>query len=353
MAGKNVQWGCCTGENITDSEEKAIKCPSCGKSYHYACVSLLEGPSTADGWKCPTCSSKVPKVGRNDSTPVRNVTVNRGSKRQAVSSPSPSSALVSDKDDLRSVIKEIIKVEFAEMLIQLNKTITISINKELEPLKKEIQEMRESMYFMNEKFEEAKKGHESSKEAIKNLELENLELKKITTDLSDRLNNLEQQSRSNNLEVQCVPENKHENVYNIIMQMARTVKCELNEKDILYCTRIAKYNSSSNRPRSIIVQLASTRIRDQLLAATIMYNKSNPQEKLNSSHLGYAGQKSPIYVAEHLSPTNRALHAATRIKAKEKSYKYVWVRNGKIFVRKNEGTEYIQIKSHVSLGKIV
>ncbi|XP_063891862.1 uncharacterized protein LOC135117200 [Helicoverpa armigera] len=243
----------------------------------------------------------------------------RGPKRQAVGSPSPPSSSY-DKDDIRSVIEGIIKDEFSEMLVKFNKTIISTINQELEPLKKEMQGIRDSISFMNEKFEDIKKEQQSYKESVKKLELENTELKTTIEDINGRLINLEQQSRSNNLDVQCVPENKNENVYSIITQLARVVNCEINEKDISHCTRIAKSNPSSARPRSIIVQLASPRLRDQLLAATIKYNQANPHEKLNCTHLGYAGPKSPVYVTEHLSPTNRALHAATRIKAKEMSY---------------------------------
>ncbi|XP_022824858.1 uncharacterized protein LOC111355305 [Spodoptera litura] len=239
------------------------------------------------------------------------------------------------------------------MLVRINETIVGTISRELEPLRLEMQGMRDSMSFMNEKFEEIRKKQEISNERIMNLEAENAELKAAMGGMSERFVNLEQQSRSNNLEVQCVPENKNENVYKIITQLARVVKCEISDKDIPHCTRVAKSNSSSTRPRSIIVQLASPKLRDQLLAATIHFNKSNPQEKLNSSHLGYAGPKSPVYVAEHLSPTNRALHAATRIKAKEMNYKYVWVRNGRIFVRKNEGTEHIQIRNNSNLSRMV
>lgn len=355
MSDKALKWGCCTNESVENFEEKSIKCSSCGKSYHYACMSLKEPPSklgTSKTWKCPTCLNSTPKVHKDDSTPIRNISMTRGPKRQAVSPPSPP-AIQNDRDETHSIIRDIIKEELNEMLTKFNTTITTAINKELEPIKKEIEEIKESMFFMNEKFEDIKKEQQSSKESIKKLESENTELKVTVEELHTRINNLEQQARSNNLEVQCVPENKNENVYNVITQLSRVVNCELNEKDILHCTRVAKTNVSSSRPRSIIVQLTSPRVRDQLLAATIKYNKSNPQDKLNCSHLGYAGSKSPVFVTEHLSPTNRALHAATRIKAKEKRYKYVWVRNGRIFVRKEDGSETILIKNNTGLNKIV
>lgn len=355
MADRYVQWGCCANECDTGSEAKSIKCPTCAKCYHYACISLAKSPNKKAFWKCPSCLSKTPKLGRDDSTPVRNVSTTRGPKRPAtepplLESPSPKSK---DYDELRSIIREVIKDELSEMSAKFNNTIITTISKELAPIKKEIADIVESMSFMNRKFEDIAKAYELFNETITKLESENADLKITVDDLKDRLANLEQQSRSNNIELQCVPENKNENVYNIVTQLARVVNCEISERDVLHCTRIAKANQSSSRPRSILLQLASPRIRDRLLAATIKYNQANPQEKLNCSHLGYAGPKSPVFVAEHLSPTNRALHAATRIKAKEKNYRYVWVRNGKIFVRKTDGAEYIQIRNKSSLDKVV
>ncbi|KAF9421020.1 hypothetical protein HW555_003003 [Spodoptera exigua] len=350
MAGKAVNWGCCSDDN--DVGGKSIKCPICGKSYHYDCLLLKAPPKDAGAWKCPTCLSDTPKVHRDDSTPVRNISTTRGAKRPAIGSPSPP-AVLSDIDELRCVIKQIMQDEFRHMLAKFNAVIVSTINKELEPVKREMQGIIESVSFMNNTFEDLRREHQSSMDTIKNLESKNLELVSTVNALNDRLTNLEQQSRSNNIEVQCVPENKNENIISIVSQLTRVVSCEIKEKDIINCSRVAKLNPSSNRPRSIVVQLASPRIRDQILAATIKYNKLNPQDKLNCSHLGYGGSKSAVYVTEHLSPTNRALHAAARIKAKENGYKYVWVRNGKIFVRKAEGTESIQIKCKNTLSKIV
>ncbi|KAF9411534.1 hypothetical protein HW555_009682 [Spodoptera exigua] len=218
-------------------------CSTCGKYYHHACLSIKESSKIVSTWKCPTCLSGTPRVCKSDATPIRNVSMSRGSKRPAIESPSPPSSKY--KQDLDSVINGIIKRELSEMLVRINETIICTINKELEPLKKEMQGIRDSMSFINGKFEDIKKEQEHSKERVKKLELENHELKTTVEDINERLINLEQQSRSNNLEVQCVPENKNENVYNIITQLARVVKCEINDKDISHCTRIAKSNPSS------------------------------------------------------------------------------------------------------------
>lgn len=354
MTSKSVHWGCCNNE-FESADNKFMVCDTCKKSYHYACLSIKESPNKTGprkSWKCPTCLSSIPRMSRNDSTPIRNVNTSRGNKRQATEAPSPPMPECT-KEDIRSIIQEIIKQECNNMLKQINTNIMCTINKELAPIREEMKEINKSINFINDTFEEIKREQNLAKENMKKIELENEELRSTLGDLQARTNILEQQSRKCNLEIQCVPENKKENVCNIITQLGQIVKCDIKEQDIIHCTRIAKSNTSSARPRSIIVQLATPKLRDRLLASVTKYNQDNPQEKLNSSHLGFAGGKSPVYVAEHLSPTNRALHAAARIKAKEMHYKYTWVRDGKIFVRKIDGADYILIKNMSSLTKII
>lgn len=244
------------------------------------------------------------------------------------------------------------KAEFSDMLAELNKNLIKTMNSELETVNTEIKEMVKSMQFINKQFEDFERIQKESNETIHSLELENTELKTAMANLNVRVNNLEQQSRSNNIEVQCMPEAKNENVYSVIKQLGKVVNCEVQDKDILYCTRIAKSNPKSTRPKSIVAQLASPKLRDQLLASVIQFNKGNRDKKLNCGHLGLPGVNSPVYVTEHLSPANKALHAAARTKAKEMNYKYVWVRNGKIFVRRDDGAEYLLIKNMNSLSKL-
>lgn len=58
-------------------------------------------------------------------------------------------------------------------------------------------------------------------------------------------------------------------------------------------------------------------------------------------------------MTEHLSPANKALHAAARTRAKEAGYKYVRIRNGRVYMRKSDDSDYILVKDTEMLKKIV
>lgn len=350
---KRNPWGCCSNENADESP--AIKCTACGESFHLACLSLPDNsdvPELSLIWKCPSCTKRTPRFMNKDEVPIGNAPVSRGSKRPALNSPPSLPMSNISGEDIRAIVREAMKSEFEHMFKKLNASLESTITRELDSVKSEIKDLVRSVEFINAEYEEMKKNHEKTLRTTGELEKENHRMAGTIVDLNTRINYLEQQSRSNNLEIQSVPEHKQENVYNMVTQLGQVVGYNLKENDILFCTRVAKQDSSNSRPRSIIAQLSSPRIRDGLLAATIKFNKSNPQNKLNSTHLGYSIQ-TPVYVAEHLSPSNKALHAAARVKARITGYKYVWVRNGKIFVRKSDESEFIHIKNSDSVNKII
>lgn len=282
---------------------------------------------------------------------------NRPNKRQALSNSPASDGLASanlpvTQQDVREIVTDIVQTQMAFFLTQMNENFSKTFNKELSSLKNEIENVRSSMDFMNEKFEDAMRGQATLAKEMEEIKTQNEILKGTVNLLNTKLNLLEQNSRMNNVEVQCVPESKNENLNTIIIQIAKTVGCSLTEENITHCTRVAKNDKTNTRPRAIIAQLSSIRLRDSFLAAAITFNKLNKENKLNSSHIGIAGEKKPIYIMEHLSPANKSLHAAARIKSKELGYKYVWTRNGRIFMRKSDNTPYIVVKDTDFLNKL-
>ncbi|CAG4966899.1 unnamed protein product [Colias eurytheme] len=253
------------------------------------------------------------------------------------------------RSDLRSIIKEELRMSVTNCIADFKS----DINNQLCEMKDDIRNFHESISFMNSHFENLNAEIKSYKIDIERIKKENELLKSELSTISARCIQLDQLMRSSNLEVQCVPEHKSENLITVVKQLSKVVACPINDTDISYCSRIAKKDPKSLRPRAILVRLSSPRLRDAFLAATVKYNKQNPDNKLNSSLLGLGGnKKSAIYVTENLSPENKALHAAARLKARELNYKHVWVRSGRIFMRKTDTSEYIHVRSAGTLDSL-
>ncbi|XP_060810000.1 uncharacterized protein LOC132904094 [Amyelois transitella] len=300
---------------LSAPKERFLRCPN---SFHYQCLGVpsenfsKESKTYKATWKCQDCKLADSRV----TTPS-----------PATTDTSPSNI----GEDLKTYLEKLLE----EHLSKFSRDIKRDFAAESVDTRSKLQELTESIVYMSSRYEEVKADLESKENRIRTLETENAGLKSQVVDLNTRLNNLEQQSRDCNIEIQCVPEHKSENLSTIVKQLSATVGLGLREHEVLNYHRVAKVNQDSSRPRSIVVKLSSPLVRDNLIAAVKTFNRVHQHDKLNSSHFGLAGERTPVYICEHLSPSNKQLHAAARKFAKEKKYQFVWVRNGKVHLRKD------------------
>lgn len=336
---------------INIKKDTPLDCTSCKNSYHIQCVGVPVEKNTKvlqSTWTCPSCAIKPPR-GDNSNTPVQfpqsdKITLRsklREARASASSANSPCNQCVT-QDELISNIRNEIREAMRDDLTDI---INTCLKGQLKQLREEINDVKDSISFTNAMFEEFKSDVISAKSTMHQVQKENEDLRATTSILLQRIHQLEQLSRISNLEIQCVPETKGENAVSYVTQLGHIIKCEIRETDISYCSRTAKANPQSTRPRSILVKFQSSRTRDSYLAAASKYNKENPNEKLNTALLGIAlEKKSPVYVVEHLTPDTKSLHTAARQKAKELGWKYTWVKNGRVLMRKSDNSDYVLVR---------
>ncbi|XP_026742197.1 uncharacterized protein LOC113504220 [Trichoplusia ni] len=270
---------------------------------------------------------------------VMNVTLRKKSQPKSTTNCRESCL---NEDTLREIIKD-------ELAAALKSSFKDLLTDQLKNIQEEISEFKVSFGFFNEKFEDFRKRSDEKDAIIDQLRSDNTKLQQNVIDLTTRLCIVEQNMRENNVEINGLPENKSENLVQTLQNIAKVTSCDISDSDIMQVTRVAKLNKENNRPRTVIAKLRSPRQRDNLLAAVGDYNKKHPTDKLSSHHIGIGGNRVPIYVSEHLCPTGKYLHAATRKMAKELSYNFVWIRNGRIFVRKDIYSKPIYIRNQDSL----
>lgn len=379
--------GCCS----TITRKEFLTCVKCNDNYDLLCANLTPkkfnsmSKENKNKWICQACRNKLPKrdntntpvSSRGDTlsqstvnrspTGVSNITCrskNRENKNKflrdgSLNTPESDSSELEciqapASDVIKNEISYVLRNELSLFLTNFERKIFEMLESRNKELLGQVEQLATSLNFFEQKYEEIQQEVKVKSECIKNLISQNNELKCTISDLSTRLTQMEQHSRASNVEIQCIPEHKSENLVTIVKQIANITDYKLSETDIHLCTRISKLDKSKSRPRSVLVKFSSPIIRDGFLAATLSYNKKkkDKMEKLNTSHIGMSGDKSPIYVMEHLSPTVKALHAATRIKAKAKNYKFVWIKSGRIYVRKNESSEHKLIKNQDSIDRL-
>lgn len=386
MATTAINYGTCSGCRNIILNREFLECALCKMKYDINCANISQSRFNSfyaldtdrkRSWKCPECCSKQPKVD-NTNSPIQpgarrdlveigdfgntgdpgnlslhseNVTLRKRDLAKSISLVDCSSEETGNGGDyitetkLRSILQQ-------ELAGALRSTIRQLVTAELKNMSGEIKELRESLTFFNKQYEDLKLALDERNALVDNLKRDNDKLNLAVGDLTHRLHLVEQNMRDSNIEINGIPEHRHENLSNVVEQLVKTVDAQVSAQEIVHVTRVSKLSKDSNRPRAVIVKLRTPRQRDAILASVSAFNKKNNKDKLSTQHLGLAGTVAPVFVSEHLSPTNKALHAATRIKAKECKYKFTWVRNGRIFVRKDEFSEALLIRNMDSVASI-
>lgn len=233
-------------------------------------------------------------------------------------------------------------------------SLVISMLKEAKTDRKRMEdEMKKSFEFVHETFKEhqetLKKQDEkltSYLEKMERLTEENLLLKRIVSDLEARLDECEQYSRSNTIEIFGLPEEKPEDVYTVVEKVCGALDVAVTRNDIDVCHRLKK-RQGCNEPAGVIVKFVRREIKQKLL------EKRRIKRNLSTESLGYRGPAEPVYINESLSPTKRKLLAAARAAKNETKFIYLWIRNGQILMRKNQGDSVIVIQSMDSVTGLI
>lgn len=239
-----------------------------------------------------------------------------------------------------------------------------SIYKKLET---ENSEMKKSLEFISSKYDDLIKTIEMVLTNNKKLEDKIETMESTITNLQSRIQSLEIDAEHKNreanlkcLEFRGIPENQGESpeiLKDIIYNISKTTNCSLGSKDIEEIYRVTRREKHTqpkdNKPRTVIVKLTSVTHKENLHSAIKKFNHcENIEDKMNTSVIGMSGPKNPIYVSELLTFQAKRLWFLARQLARERSYRYVWIKAGRIFVKKDENSRPILIDSEQKLTDI-
>lgn len=214
-------------------------------------------------------------------------------------------------------------------------------------------EMTKSVQFCSDKidqFENDMKEVKSAFTSINSMKTEITSLKGIIAIQQTRISELEQRSRIDNIEIQGVTELNGENIYNTLQSIGQAIQCQISSSDISVAHRVQHVNNDNSNPRNIIVKFLSRQKKDEFLAASKRIKRTTTNSGGPGLKVGNLGNS--IFINDHLSKENKILLKRTKDTAKEKNYKFVWVRNCIICIRKNESSPAKTIKSEIDLIKM-
>lgn len=207
--------------------------------------------------------------------------------------------------------------------------------------------VKESLCFYDKEQDDLKKRVNELSTVSKSNNSENSAMRQQIDNLHSELNTLQQRERKQNLEIMGVPEKTNEDLCNYLINIAKHAEIQLSSQDVEFITRVQPYTKVPGRPKTIIAKLKSNSLRDCILSGI------RKKKGITTQDIGISGDIIKIFVNEHLTPSNKLLFKNTREKAASAHYLKPWVRDGKIFVRKNDTSQSFCIRDHSYLKKIV
>lgn len=238
----------------------------------------------------------------------------------------------------------------------LEKSLESLFDKKLGPLSAKVEEVLDSIQFLSAQYDEIVGKVNLLEEKTGKLETENQELKSHISYLSDQLlqqgdviNDMDQYSRRDCLEIHGIPLTSDEDTDNIVQKIGNLTNVVIKPEDISVSHRLRANNRTGmpSHPPPIIVKFVRRNIKEKLY-----WSRKNLQGKLTTD-LGLTrsvGNK--IYINECLTSRNKHLFKQCLNLKKESNYKFIWTVSGKIFIRKDSNSPAVQIQNQRDLDII-
>lgn len=252
----------------------------------------------------------------------------------------------SQKEDFRIMKEDISQIK--KQATAMNTTVEKLVHENCE-MKKDISDLKESLNFHSAEQGALKSRLDSTVTTIgkfKSLEQNFYKLEQEHHHLQSEHNLLQQRERLLNLEIAGIMEKAGENARSYMIGIAKCANINLTDDDIVAAHRVQPKVQVPGRPKNIIVQLKSLTLKDSIISAI------RRRKGITSIEIGIQGESRNIYVNEHLIPALKILLKQTRDTAKSAGYKSVWVRNCKIFARKDDTSPKIHIRGIEDLKKL-
>lgn len=159
--------------------------------------------------------------------------------------------------------------------------------------------------------------------------------------MNTEINALEQFTRRCNFEIHGLPVERNENLMSILGKVAGKLGIEFQPSDVAVVHRLPARMDSIP---AIIVQAHTVAIKQKWLDA----RKGLPKLVLDGMV-----PNPRLYFNDNLTRANRDLFRQARMRGREKEYKFVWTRDGKVLARKAEGSPLVRIDTLMDLEKLV
>ncbi|KAI5718045.1 hypothetical protein M8J77_000818 [Diaphorina citri] len=319
-----------------------VHCHACGGDYHYTCTSLSEKsyksmskPKKLE-WKCLEC---------------RKINASQMSTKSSTRKKSES-----ENSDCESDISDFLARRTRKSKVHDNEKVSDKSMEQLfeqfenrlwKKMSKKLSDIEEFMGFASSKIDDfsklmkdIQKKQVTMEVAQEKLRQENMELKSKCKALEIGLNENAQLFNRNKLEITNIPTTVT-NPNEVVAKVLEKVNGEkIDEKS--YGTEVRKYENQVN----VVVQFESVVQRDKIV------KKKRAERTVKLGDAINTADDQIIYINESLTPYYAKLYGEAKKIKKEKKYAFIWIRDGKILLKKTEQSRPMRLMAMEDLGKL-
>lgn len=333
---------CAHCSETTPTDGRSMKCFDCTKAYHFGknCSGVSESTfkamsaSKIKKWRCPAC---------------REGSLKASTDGELITSPADSSAFLAQLSSVNQKLDLLLSwKDSVGALHELHPKIDslLLLKQTVDSMKLTMNEMQTSMNFYSEEYDSLVKSAKSQDKTIKDLQTETSSLRSLLSEQAREIqqiksdqNDTDQANRLSNMEIHGISFSPQESIKNILTDLAGKMNVEgFQPADVVAAYRLP---AKADSVPPIFIRFSSVPLKERWMACrgrlgSIPRDDSQPK----------------IYFNDNLTEANRKLFWMARTRGKEKKFKFVWVRHGKIFAKQSHNSPLLRISNIDALNQI-
>lgn len=336
-------------------EQESIQCKSenCTKTYHLLCTNASNLTTEQRAvWTCPNCRVAAKKGGDNSSTPVREsspvdtVTVRSKIRKNPSKISSSSQTKKSPGDQLSSKFSDIetltSEIRLLRQDMQIFKSDFKAVVDALDLCRSRLDDVVTRLTLAETKIKVSEETHLKETNTSKAL----------IAQLQQQVESQSQMLLRNEVEISGVEEAPNENPYHLALITAAKIGMQIPESELDFVYRAgARHTYDETKkiphlPRPLVVRFTRKTLRDEFL------KQARSRKSLNNIDIVGQAPERKVYINERLTRDKRLLFREARTQARESDFRYCWVKNGSIYIRKNSGSPGMLIQSSDDLQQL-
>jgi len=257
--------------------------------------------------------------------------------------------MVNESKGQSSAMKSVDKSGKWKALEQITTSDIYQLLAKLESVPAQLAKLTESVQFVSDSFDDlkaelmlCKKELDSSKKEITRLSRENQFLNRDLSKLKDLMEENEQKSLSHIAEIHGFPDIPNENIISVVHALGEELQLPTTDIVVTRKTYAKAADGAEGEtkkrkgPPPILVKFPN------VTACQVWLDKRKTGLEVKNFFEG--GSDDAIYINDHLTQYNRNIFWNARVQGKNLNFKYVWVKYGAVYMKKDEKSKAIRIK---------